>query len=52
MDPEFMDPARYNYRLDTLSPAKDHGVFIGVGHDLDGNSRDALPDMGAYERIE
>ena len=51
-NPEFVDPSRYNYRLDTLSPAKDMGVFVGVDHDLDNNQRDELPDLGAYERIE
>ena len=51
-DPEFIDPARYDYRLDTLSPAKDNGLQIGVEFDLDGNSRDELPDLGTYERIE
>lgn len=52
IDPLFVDPARYNYRLDTLSPAKDTGINIGVLSDLDGNDRDELPDLGAYERIE
>lgn len=51
-DPEFMDPVVYNYRLDTLSPAKDGGAFIGIEYDLDGNLRDEFPDLGAYERIE
>jgi hypothetical protein len=51
-DPRFIDRLRYNYRLDTLSPAKDTGIFIGIAHDLDGNARDAKPDIGAYERIE
>jgi hypothetical protein len=51
-DPVFTNPARYNYRLDTLSPAKDAGAEIGVLIDLDGNPRDELPDIGAFERIE
>lgn len=51
-DPEFVDPARYDYRLDTLSPAKDNGAVLGIITDLDGNQRDAFPDIGAYERIE
>lgn len=51
-NPKFIDPSRYNYRLDTLSPAKDKGALIGVESDLDGNQRDDLPDLGAYERIE
>jgi hypothetical protein len=51
-DPNFVDVLRYNFRLDTLSPAKNNGVAIGVLTDLDGNLRDLLPDIGAYERIE
>jgi hypothetical protein len=46
-----------NYRLDTLSPAKDSGnLFLAKFFplDLDGNNRllDAGPDIGAYERQE
>ena len=51
-EPNFMEPAAYNYRLDTLSPAKDNGINIGIDTDLDGNPRDILPDLGSYERIE
>lgn len=51
-DPKFIDAPGYNYRLDTLSPAKDAGIFAGVQMDLDANLRDELPDLGAYERIE
>ena len=52
VDPKFVDPLRYNYRLDTLSPAKDAGGITNISTDLDGNLRDDLPDIGAYERIE
>ena len=51
-DPLFLDPVNFNYRLDTLSPAKDIGLNLGVLSDLDGILRDNLPDLGAYERIE
>lgn len=51
-DPEFISPSMYNYRLDTLSPAKDMGEQLGILTDLDGNDRDDHPDIGAYERIE
>ena len=51
-DPLFIDPFAYNFRLDTLSPAKDQGMQLNVLNDLDGNPRDSLPDIGAYERIE
>jgi hypothetical protein len=52
VNPRFADPFRYNYRLDTLSPAMDKGLLTEISGDLDGNARDSLPDIGAYERIE
>ncbi len=51
-EPQFVDPVLYNYRLDSLSPAIDAGMTIGVDQDLDGNPRDAQPDVGAYEYIK
>ena len=51
-DPNFKDPELYNYRLDTLSPAKDSGTDLMIELDLDGTMRDAQPDIGAYERVE
>ncbi len=50
--PRFVDPTEFNYRLDTLSPAKDQGRLLPINTDLLGNPRDAQPDVGAYERIE
>ena len=50
--PRFIDPAEYNYQLDTLSPAKDQGTNLFINIDLAGNPRDSSPDIGAYERIE
>lgn len=55
--PKFVNPELGNFRLDTLSAAKDKGdpnyakIFV---KDQDGNFRnkDKAPDMGAYERIE
>lgn len=52
IDPRFVDPGNYNYRLDTLSPAKDVGSLTKIIFDLDANQRDDAPDLGAYERIE
>ncbi len=52
IDPKFIDPFGYDYRLDTLSPAIDAGLNINVLTDLDGHFRDPMPDIGAYERIE
>ena len=51
-DPLFFDPSEFDYKLDTLSPAKDAGVDLGVLLDLEGTERDAQPDLGAFERIE
>ena len=57
LDPRFVSLGDYNYRLDTLSPAKDSANpewarFFPL--DLDGHSRldDNGPDIGAYERKE
>jgi hypothetical protein len=50
---QFIDPREYDYRLDTLSPARDVGNpnIIFLPFDLNGDPRtDGLPDMGAYER--
>lgn len=50
--PGFIDAFRNDYRLDTLSNAKDQGVNIGIETDLNGRQRDDFPDIGAFERIE
>lgn len=50
--PAFVDAANGNYRLTMDSPAVDAGTPAGAPvADLDGNPRDAMPDMGAYEYI-
>ncbi len=56
-DPGFMDIKNRDFRLDTLSPAKDRGLLdIALQYPLDlaGESRlaDGHPDIGAFERIE
>jgi hypothetical protein len=62
-DPEFIndtDRFELNFRLDTLSPAKDSGSAAVITAnplleiDYDGNSRisDTAPDLGAFERKE
>lgn len=51
-DPRFTNPRGYNYKLDTLSPAKDVGDVIGIMNDLEGTPRDVKPDLGAFERVE
>jgi hypothetical protein len=57
LDPRFVDYDNNDYRLDTLSPAKDkayYDIAIQFPTDLAGEDRlaDGLPDIGAYERIE
>ena len=58
LDPKFVDPyVKYNFELDTLSPAKDSGkLSIGrlIPSDLKGRDRlnDKGPDIGALERQE
>jgi len=60
-DPKFLDIYAYDFRLDTLSPAKDKGSKDIVNQfpellnfDMLNQSRisDTAPDLGAYERIE
>ncbi len=48
-DPLFVEPSEYNYRIDSLSPAIDKGVDLGILIDLDSLQRDKTPDIGAYE---
>ena len=50
--PGFKDPFLFDYSLDTLAFAKDKGTPLGIEDDITGVLRDALPDIGAYERIE
>ena len=50
--PGFLDAFGNDYRLDTLAFAKDKGIDLGIAIDLVGRSRDNMPDIGAFERIE
>ncbi len=52
-DPRFVQPAwgaEGDYHLQAGSPALDAGVPTEVTTDLEGQPRDAHPDLGAYER--
>lgn len=52
-DPLFVDPAEYNYQLDSLSPARNAGAIeYATEFDLGGNARQGLPDLGVWERID
>ena len=41
-----------NYQLHQLSPAIDSGVDAGISLDILGNTRNGLPDLGAYEKVD
>ncbi len=49
-DPKFEDAFIGNYQLDSLSPAINTGINIGIEIDLEGKVRDATPDIGAFEK--
>jgi len=54
-DPLFVDPANYNFHLQTNSPAINKGITIsGFSYDKDGISRPQGSnwDIGAYEYVE
>jgi len=56
-NPNFKDPWKLNFQLDTLSPAKDVGKLdYGTLFPIDLNNishlLDSKPDLGAYERKE
>ena len=49
-DPRFVDAAGGDYHLGVGSPCIDEGTPAGAPlTDIEGTSRDAVPDMGAYE---
>jgi hypothetical protein len=50
-DPLFIDPANYDYRIDTLSPAIGKGIPMGVDFDIEGVFRGSAPDLGAYQFV-
>ncbi|MFH2094745.1 MAG: right-handed parallel beta-helix repeat-containing protein [Bacteroidota bacterium] len=51
-DPLFVNPGAGDYHLQAGSPCVDAGTAAGApAGDLDGNARDALVDIGAYEYV-
>jgi len=48
-DPDWVDAAGGDFRLLSTSDAIDAGVDVGVTTDFAGATRDASPDIGAYE---
>jgi hypothetical protein len=51
IDPQFVDPALFNFRLDSLSGAINAGIPMGVPLDIEGVDRGLTPDLGAYEWV-
>lgn len=49
VNPLFSNYTSYDFRLQTNSPAINKGINTGLSYDIDGNSRDGYPDIGAYE---
>ena len=47
--PDFADPDNGNYHIGRNSAALNAGVDAGVATDIDGDARDARPDLGADE---
>jgi uncharacterized repeat protein (TIGR01451 family) len=48
-NPEFLSPGSGDYHIAVSSPARNQGVEAGVSTDIDGEPRDANPDLGADE---
>jgi hypothetical protein len=50
-DPRFLDVQNFNYRIDSISPAINKGVPMGVPNDITGRARPNpdTPALGAYE---
>lgn len=56
-DPLFADPIKYDFQLDTLSPAQNNGLidfgeYVPIDLNFKSRLQDGAPDLGAYERIE
>ena len=53
ISPLFMQPAEYDYSLESSSPAIDAGVPLPeIKTDLEGKERVGNPDLGAFEHIK
>lgn len=51
-DPAYINPAARNYHITATSVARDQGSnLLGINDDIDGDARDAMPDMGADEYV-
>lgn len=50
-DPLFIDPALFDFMIDSLSPVIGRGVQMGVLFDIAGVDRGSTPDLGAYQWV-
>lgn len=50
--PGFISPFSFDYQLDSLAFARDKAVDSAIADDLLGIPRDAMPDIGAFERVD
>jgi len=50
--PGFFNQFLFDYSLDTLAFAQNKGTDIGISKDIADQNRDAMPDIGAFERID
>jgi len=48
-DPGFVDVLNYNFEIDSISPAIDQGIPMGVPFDIKGIERGITPDLGVFE---
>lgn len=48
-DPKMVNPAGFDFRLQSTSPSINAGVNVGLTTDFSGNAIVGLPDIGAYE---
>lgn len=52
VDPRFVDAYNQDCHLDATSPCINNGeVLYRVDYDLDFNTRDAIPDIGCFEKL-
>ena len=50
VNPLFVNPSAADYHLQSVSPCINTGTASGApSNDIEGNPRDAIPDIGAYE---
>jgi len=51
-DPVFVDVVNNNYAIDSISPAIQEGIPMGVLFDINGVERADPPDLGAYQYVK